>query len=190
MRAKLGIALIHARPYQPAGKWKIERFFRTLRAAVLAHLTTEATESLETLNRTLWAFVEGEYHLQERAWYHCERCHQGFSPRDRALGMEDTPLSSAALRMVGIAAAKTSFEGSSASLRELAGLAVAPKTVERHPDLLLQVQRVQLRTDVGTGAHIDPQSIRLHGQRRESRHRAQIDVYYETPLAQALGHFV
>ena len=60
--AKLGIALIHARPYQPAGKGKIERFFRTLRAAVLAHLTAEATESLETLNRTLWAFVEGEYH--------------------------------------------------------------------------------------------------------------------------------
>ena len=52
--AKLGIALIHARPYQPAGKGTIERFFRTLRAAWLAHLTAEATESLETLNRTLW----------------------------------------------------------------------------------------------------------------------------------------
>ena len=61
--AKLGIALIHARPYQPAGKGKIERFFRTLRAAVLAHLTPAATESLDTLNRTLWAWVEGEYHL-------------------------------------------------------------------------------------------------------------------------------
>ena len=60
--AKLGIALIHARPYQPAGKGKIERFFRTLRAAVLAHLTPAATASLETLNRTLWAWVEGEYH--------------------------------------------------------------------------------------------------------------------------------
>ena len=60
--AKLGIALIHARPYQPAGKGKIERFFRTLRAAWLAHLGAEATESLETLNRTLWAWVEGEYH--------------------------------------------------------------------------------------------------------------------------------
>ena len=60
--AKLGIALIHARPYQPAGKGKIERFFRTLRAAVLAHLTPAATESLQTLNRTLWAWVEGEYH--------------------------------------------------------------------------------------------------------------------------------
>ena len=60
--AKLGIALIHARPYQPAGKGKIERFFRTLRAAWLAHLGAEATESLDTLNRTLWAWVEGEYH--------------------------------------------------------------------------------------------------------------------------------
>jgi len=43
-------------------KGKIERFFRTLRAAVLAHLTPAATMSLDTLNRTLWAFVEGEYH--------------------------------------------------------------------------------------------------------------------------------
>ena len=72
----------------------------------------------------------------ERAWYHCERCHNGFSPRDRALGMEDTFLSPAALRMIGIAAARTSFEGSSALLRELAGLAVAPKTVERHAEAL------------------------------------------------------
>ena len=72
----------------------------------------------------------------ERAWYHCERCHQGFSPRDRALGMEHTFLSPAALRMIGIAAARTSFAGSSALLRELAGLALAPKTVERHAEAL------------------------------------------------------
>ena len=72
----------------------------------------------------------------ERAWYHCDGCHSGFSPRDRALGMEDTFLSPAALRMIGIAAARTSFEGSSALLRELAGLTVAPKTVERHAEAL------------------------------------------------------
>ena len=72
----------------------------------------------------------------ERAWYHCDSCHHGFSPRDRALGMEDTFLSPAALRMLGIAAARTSFEGSSPLLRELAGLAVAPKTVERHAEAL------------------------------------------------------
>ena len=33
--AKLGIALIHARPYQPSGKGKQERFFRTVRAQLL-----------------------------------------------------------------------------------------------------------------------------------------------------------
>lgn len=72
----------------------------------------------------------------ERAWYHCERCHHGFSPRDRALGMEDTCLSPAALRMLGIASATTSFAGASTLLRELAGLALAPKTVERHAEAL------------------------------------------------------
>ena len=59
---KLDVALIHARPYQPAGKGKIERWFRTLRAAWLARLDAKATESLEALNRSLWAWVEGEYH--------------------------------------------------------------------------------------------------------------------------------
>ena len=72
----------------------------------------------------------------ERAWHHCDSCHNGFSPRDRALGMEDAFPSPAALRMIGIAAARASFEGSSALLRELAGLTVAPKTVERHAEAL------------------------------------------------------
>ena len=60
--AKLGIALIHARPRQPAGKGKIERFFRTLRGGWLAHLDAETQNSLQTLNRSLWAWIEGDYH--------------------------------------------------------------------------------------------------------------------------------
>ena len=60
--AKLGMALVHARPYQPAGKGKIERFFRTLRAGWLNHLDAQALDSLQTLNRSLWAWIEGEYH--------------------------------------------------------------------------------------------------------------------------------
>ena len=60
--AKLGIALIHARPYQPAGKGKIERWFRTLRAGWLRHLDAAKLDSLEALNRLLWAWIEGEYH--------------------------------------------------------------------------------------------------------------------------------
>ena len=60
--AKLGIALIHARPYQPQGKGKQERWFRTVRAQFLPRLTNEDTASLEALNRRLWTWVEGEYH--------------------------------------------------------------------------------------------------------------------------------
>jgi len=60
--AKLGIALIHARPYQPAGKGKIERWFRTVRSQLLSRLAAHDTASLDALNRRLWAWVEGEYH--------------------------------------------------------------------------------------------------------------------------------
>ena len=60
--ARLGIALVHARPYQPAGKGKIERWFRTLRAGWLTHLDAPVLDSLQTLNRSLWAWIEGEYH--------------------------------------------------------------------------------------------------------------------------------
>lgn len=60
--AKLGVALIHARPHQPQGKGKIERWFRTVRAQLISHLSAADTESLDTLNRRLWAFIEGEYH--------------------------------------------------------------------------------------------------------------------------------
>ena len=61
--AKLGIALIHARPYQPQGKGKMERWFGTVRSQLLSRLTDADTERIETLNRRLWAWVEGEYHL-------------------------------------------------------------------------------------------------------------------------------
>ena len=60
--AKLGIALIHARPFQPQGKGKIERFFRTLRAQLLTRLSAEDSRSLEALNRRLAGWIEGEYH--------------------------------------------------------------------------------------------------------------------------------
>ena len=65
----------------------------------------------------------------ERAWHHCDGCGHGFSPRDRDLGMADSSLSPAVLRMVGAAAARTSFGGSSGLLRELAGLRVAAKAI-------------------------------------------------------------
>ena len=44
--AKLGIALIHAKPYKPQGKGKMERWFRTVRMQYLATLSPE--------NKTRW----------------------------------------------------------------------------------------------------------------------------------------
>lgn len=60
--AKLGIALIHAQPYKPQGKGKMERWFRTTRMQLLPLLSPEDLASLEAMNRALAAWIEGEYH--------------------------------------------------------------------------------------------------------------------------------
>ncbi len=60
--ARLGVALIHARPYRPQGKGKIERWFKSVRGQLLTRLTAADTASLDALNRRLHHWVEGEYH--------------------------------------------------------------------------------------------------------------------------------
>jgi hypothetical protein len=74
----------------------------------------------------------------ERAYYYCQKCQQGFCPRDRALSLEDFSLSPAVLRMVGSAATLVSFVESSSLLRELAGVDVNAKQVERAAEALGQ----------------------------------------------------
>lgn len=71
-----------------------------------------------------------------RAYYHCDECETGFCPRDRALRLQDTSLSVATTRMVGLAAAMVSFAESSELMRELAGVPVDPKQVERVAEAL------------------------------------------------------
>jgi putative transposase len=71
--ASLGIALIHAKPYKPEGKGKIERWFRTLRGQFLAEV---GQMSLDELN--------GAFELWIRELYH-QRVHSGTGkkPLDR-----------------------------------------------------------------------------------------------------------
>jgi len=57
--ASLGIALIHARPYKPQGKGKIERFFRTVRAEFL---TSFKGTSLDDLNQAFGLWLAEVYH--------------------------------------------------------------------------------------------------------------------------------
>jgi len=65
--ASLGMLIIHSRPYQPQGRGKIERCFRTLRDQFLANLDPQRRLSLEELNDRLWAWIEGVYHRSEHS---------------------------------------------------------------------------------------------------------------------------
>ena len=69
--ARLGIRLIHSRPYRPQGRGKIERFFNTVTSQFLTEITTEETgtatsgtavTSLQELNALFTSWVEVVYH--------------------------------------------------------------------------------------------------------------------------------
>jgi hypothetical protein len=79
--------------------------------------------------------VLGEMRL-ERAYFHCDICHAGFCPRDVALGLENGSLSPHVLRMVGIVGSRVSFEEGHDLLKELAGIHVSVKQVEREAERL------------------------------------------------------
>jgi len=59
--AKLGVTLIHARPFSPQGKGKLERWFRTVRLQLLPTLLEPDTRSLDALNQRLATWIEDEY---------------------------------------------------------------------------------------------------------------------------------
>ena len=79
--------------------------------------------------------VLGALHLG-RAYYHCDQCHSGFCPRDQVLRLESFSLTPGVLRMTASAAALVSFEESRGLLRELAGVEVSTKQVERAAEAL------------------------------------------------------
>jgi transposase InsO family protein len=60
--ASLGTLIVHSRPYQPEGRGKIERFFRTVREQFLANLDPKHQRSVEELNDRLWIWIESVYH--------------------------------------------------------------------------------------------------------------------------------
>jgi len=61
--ASLAIALIHARPYMPQGKGKIERWFRLIRSSFLP---TADLSCLESLNQSLAKWLE-TYHQRKHS---------------------------------------------------------------------------------------------------------------------------
>jgi transposase InsO family protein len=60
--ASLGIALIHARPFRPQGKGKIERFFRSVREGFL---TGFKGETIDELNEAFDLWLQDVYHQRK-----------------------------------------------------------------------------------------------------------------------------
>jgi len=75
--AKLGIALIHSKPYDPPGRGKIERFFRTVQSAFIPTVK-ERNLSISELNTAFQEWIRTQYH---------RNIHQGIAepPMDRLL---------------------------------------------------------------------------------------------------------
>jgi putative transposase len=65
--ASIGILIVHTPPYQPQGRGKIERFFRTVREQFLASLDPKALLSTEQLNERLWHWLDTVYHRHEHS---------------------------------------------------------------------------------------------------------------------------
>jgi putative transposase len=66
--ASLGIRLIHSKPGQPAGRGKIERFFRTVREQFLVEIGSgRELEDLVQLNTLFTAWVETVYHRRRHS---------------------------------------------------------------------------------------------------------------------------
>jgi putative transposase len=63
--ARLGITLLHAKPYDPQARGKMERFWRTLREGFLDHLG--AISSLADVSARLDAFLSQHYHAAPHA---------------------------------------------------------------------------------------------------------------------------
>ena len=92
----------------------------------------------------------------ERAYFHCVACGHGFCPRDRQLGLHDTSLSPAVTRMIAAVGAIASFEEGSQLLRELAGVEVDAKHVERAAEALGNEIAQDEKQDVKAAAELSP----------------------------------
>ena len=61
--AKLGIALIHSKPYDSPSRGKIERFFRTTRDMFIPNIIYDQELTIEILNEQFKEWLNEEYHM-------------------------------------------------------------------------------------------------------------------------------
>ena len=74
---RLGINLVHAQPYSPEARGKMERLWRSMRQRCTDHLPPRST--LHQVGQALWAWLDADYHVRPHAGL------LGVSPRKRFL---------------------------------------------------------------------------------------------------------
>jgi transposase InsO family protein len=88
--ARLGVVLVHAKPYDPQARGKMERFWRTLREGCLDHIGH--LESLHDVQVRLLAFLDQHYHNAP---------HAGLMGKSPAQKWETEPHADNTLELVG-----------------------------------------------------------------------------------------
>lgn len=84
--ARLGIALIHSKPYDSPSRGKIERFFRTVRDKFLPFIKLTEIESIEDLNTAFSKWLDKDY---QKHFHHGI----GKKPMDKWIDkLKDTPI--------------------------------------------------------------------------------------------------
>ena len=63
--ASVGILIVHTPPYQPEGRGKIERFFRTVREQFLASIDRQHVATLADLNARFQVWLDSAYHREK-----------------------------------------------------------------------------------------------------------------------------
>ncbi|CAM0497275.1 DDE-type integrase/transposase/recombinase [Thermoanaerobacter kivui] len=65
--ASLGTSLIHAEPFSPHSKGKIERFFHTVRMRFLSTIDPTSIKSIDELNMMFFKWLEEDYNRKEHS---------------------------------------------------------------------------------------------------------------------------
>jgi hypothetical protein len=130
-------AVVRQQVLQLAGKAVAQRFNADLSDQMHSRVPCSCGKEARYVGRRVKEVqsVLGSLEL-ERAYYHCASCGHGFCPRDQHLGIENTSLSPALTRMTGTVGAVVSFQEGSELLRDLAGVVVDAKQVERTAETL------------------------------------------------------
>ena len=83
-----------------------------------------------------------------RAYYHCRRCAVGVVPKDIELDIVGTSFSPGVKRMMGFVGGREPFDDGRISLKELAGIEISTKAVERAAEAIGEEIEVMTRREI------------------------------------------